>query len=195
MIHRIREAMREGGNGLLGGSGSPVEVDETFIGRNYPKRKGHRGTHHMRKVLSLVDRKTGRSRSVVIDDLKAKTIIPILKKNIAKNTILLTDEGTQYSNLNMDFAQHYTVNHSIGEYVNREYKGIHTNTIEGYFSIFKKGMKGVYQHCGEKHLHRYLSEFDFRYSNRSGLGVDDVQRAENALRGIEGKRITYRGTH
>ena len=101
----------------------------------------------------------------------------------------MTDEAAYYTLVGREFAEHGVVRHNQGEYVRGD---IHTNTIEGYFSIFKRGMKGVYQHCSKRHLHRYLAEFDFRYNRRIALGVDDVERAESALRGIVGKRLTYR---
>jgi len=192
MSHRIREAMRSGSLAPMGGDGGIVEVDETFIGHDQTiKPKGDkrgRGYHHKHKILSLVDRTTGRARSIVVDDLRAKTLVPILRDNIAAEARVMTDEAGQYTHINKDFSEHGVVHHNQGEYGRGE---IHTNTIEGYFSIFKRGMRGVYQHCGKKHLHRYMAEFDFRYSNRQALGVDDHQRADIALRGITGKRLTY----
>ena len=193
MSHRIREAMRTGALAPMGGAGGIVEVDETFIGNDrtqkpHGQKKG-RGYAHKHKVLSLVDRRTGRAHSMVVDDLKAKTLVPILREQINRETRVVTDEAGQYAHLNRDFAEHHFVRHGIGEYGRGE---IHTNTIEGYFSIFKRGMRGVYQHCGKKHLHRYLAEFDFRYNERSALGVADEARAEKALSGAVGKRLTYR---
>ena len=190
MSHRIREAMRSGDLAPMGENGGIVEVDETFIGIDPAKKKSAkaRGAHHKMKVLSLVDRSTGRARSIVVDDLKATTLVPILRENIAKEATVYTDEAGQYSKLADDFAEHDFVRHSAEEYARGN---IHTNTIEGYFSIFKRGMKGVYQHCAKKHLHRYMAEFDFRYSNRKALGIEDSKRADIALRGIVGKRLTY----
>ncbi len=193
MSHRIREAMRNGSLAPMGGSGGTngiVEVDETFIGTE-PGAQKRRGYAHKMKVLSLVDRQTGKARSIVIDDLSAKTVVPILQENIAKEASVMTDEAGQYGKLGESFIEHQTVAHSQDEYV----RGIvHTNTVEGYFSVFKRGMKGVYQHCSKKHLHRYLAEFDFRYNNRSALGCEDTERAHRAMAGIEGKRLTYRRT-
>jgi transposase-like protein len=193
MAHRIREAMRDGALAPFGNNGGAVEVDETFIGHDKAKKprgeKKGRGYAHKHKVLSLIDRGTGRARSMVVDDLKAKTLTPILEENIAREARIMTDEAGQYRHLNKSFAEHHYVRHGQGEYGRGE---IHTNTIEGYFSIFKRGMKGVYQHCGKKHLHRYLAEFDFRYNERAALGVCDAERADRALRGIIGKRLTYR---
>jgi transposase-like protein len=196
MAHRIREAMREGALDVFGGNGAAVEVDETFIGNDRAiKPKGEkkgRGYAHKHKVLSLVDRTKGKARSMVVDDLKAETLVPILRENIAAETRVMTDEAGQYVNLRDDFAEHGVVRHGAGEYVDQDDETIHTNTVEGYFSVFKRGMKGVYQHCTKKHLHRYLAEFDFRYNHRSALGVEDAERANRALQGIVGKRLTYR---
>lgn len=191
MSHRIREAMKSGGNGLLGGMGKIVEVDETFIGHDYSvkprgEKKG-RGFAHKHKVLSLVER-GGKVVSMVVDNLKAKTLIPILKSQIDSQTRIMTDEAGQYSRLDLDFLAHDFVRHNQGEYGRGP---ISTNTVEGFFSIFKRGMKGVYQHCAKRHLHRYVAEFDFRYNERN---VCDEERAETALMGSAGKRLTYRGS-
>ena len=158
LAHRIREAMRSGDLAPFGGKGGIVEVDETFIGnlKGAPKK---RAFHHKMKVLSLVDRETGRCRSMVVDNVHPTTIMPLVRANIDRETFVMTDEAAQYRYVSAEFAGHGFTAHGRGEYV----RGlIHTNTIEGYFSIFKRGMKGIYQHCGEKHLHRYLAEFDFR---------------------------------
>jgi transposase-like protein len=192
--HRIREAMRDGELSPFGSNGGIVEVDETFIGREegVPIKRGYA---HKRKVLSLLDRESGQSRSVVIDDLSARGVVPILKENIAKEARVMTDDAGQYKYLNEHFSEHGAVQHSRGEYVNLAHPDIHTNTVEGFFSIFKRGMKGIYQHCKKQHLHRYLAEFDFRYNNRSALGFEDMERAENLLKGVVGKRLTYQTTH
>ena len=195
MAHRIREAMRDNVPSPMGGPDGTVEVDETFIGRDKSKkRRGQkvgRGHYHMFKVLSLVDRETGRARSMVINNLKAKTIVPILRQNIIRESRVMTDDAGQYRRLRGDFGDHRIVRHNLGEYVNRRDPEVHTNTIEGFFSIFKRGMRGVYQHCGKQHLHRYTAEFDFRYSERK---IEDAERRDLALKGIEGKRLTYRRT-
>jgi transposase-like protein len=191
MSHRIREAMRSEDFTPLGGTGGAVEVDETFIGR----RKGAEvryGYEHKMKVLALIDRDTGRSRSMVVDTVTTAEIAPIVRDNVAREAQLMTDEARHYVKVGREFAGHGVVRHMDGEYVRYEAPLITTNTIEGYFSIFKRGMKGVYQHCGEQHLHRYLAEFDFRYSNRARNGVDDAERADLALTGAVGKRLTYR---
>ena len=187
MVHRIREAMRSGSfKAPLGGEGKKVEADETFIGR----KKGvpvNRGTAHKMPVLSLVER-GGEVRSFPINTTKAKEIGPIVNKHIAKESDLMTDEATQYQPIGKRFASHGWVTHSAGQYVDGP---VHSNTVEGYFSIFKRGMKGVYQHCSEQHLHRYLAEFDFRYNNRVANGINDKERVDNALSGAAGKRLTY----
>jgi transposase-like protein len=194
MSHRIREAMRSGDLSPFGSAGGVVEIDETFIGteptaKNFTPARG--GFHHKMKVLALVDRDTGRSRAMVIDHVHSDIIKPIIRENIDREARLVTDEAVVYRRLGKEFAAHGTVHHGKGEYVRGE---VHTNTIEGYFSIFKRGMKGVYQFCGKQHLHRYLAEFDFRYSNRAALEIDDATRADNLLKGVVGKRLTYERT-
>ena len=191
MTHRIREAMRPTDLPEFGQGGGTVEVDETFIGKK-PGKTVKRGGDHKNKVLALVDRKTGQARSMVVDRLHSSTILPILRANISYQANIRTDEAGHYAHTRVYFAGHETVNHAAEEYVRLSDRSVHTNTIEGFFSIFKRGMKGVYQHCGEQHLHRYLAEFDFRYSERAKLGVNDVERADKALKGISGKRLTYR---
>jgi transposase-like protein len=187
MAHRIREAMRNGSLAPMGGSGKIVEADETYIGRKKGAKK-YRGYEHKRAVLTLVER-DGSARSFHIDHATVKTVTPILQANINRETTLMTDEAGQYYRVGKSFARHETVNHAEDEYARGD---VTTNTVEGYFSIFKRGMKGVYQHCGEQHLHRYLAEFDFRYNNRTSLKVTDMERTSKALAGIEGKRLTYR---
>lgn len=190
MSHRVREAMRDSGIETFGLKGGTVEVDEAFIGHDKTKKphgvKKGRGYEHKSKVLSLVDRTTGRARSIVVDDLKAKTVLPILQANIDREARILTDEAGQYTHVRMHFRDHGFVRHCIGEYVSKLDSTLHTNTIEGFFSVFKRGMKGVYQHCDHNHLNRYLAEFDFRYNNRVALGVDDEARAEKLLSGVGG---------
>ncbi|MBO9503764.1 IS1595 family transposase [Qipengyuania flava] len=191
LLHRIREAMRDGGElPPMGGNGGIVEVDETFIG----KKKGavkRRAFHHKMKVLALVDRDTRKARTMVIDDVKAETLMPLVIANVEREARIMTDEHSGYRDVKHYFAGHGTTSHGKGEYVNFEDRSIHSNTVEGYFSIFKRGMKGVYQHCGEDHLHRYLAEFEFRYNNRAALGCNDTDRSVTALKGIVGKRLTY----
>jgi transposase-like protein len=191
MSHRIREAMRSGSLSPMGGAGKFVEVDETLVGKRdgVPHREAS-GAGDMNVVLTLVNRK-GEARSFHIDQANGETIIPIVRANVSEEAKLATDQATYYTGLEVGFAGHETVNHSIEEWVRGE---ITTNTVEGYFALFKRGMKGVYQHCSEKHLHRYLAEFDFRYNNRSALGVEDVERATKAVVGAKGKRLTYRSS-
>jgi transposase-like protein len=191
MLHRIREAMRVVGMTPMGGAGEIVEADETFIGRIQGEKKRRSGWGHKNAVLTLVQRGGG-ARSFHIDTSVAQ-VHNIVRDNVARDSVLMTDEARHYENVGERFAGYETVTHSDDEYV--RYDGdrvISTNTVEGYYSIFKRGMNGVYQHCSEKHLHRYLAEFDFRYSNRVRLGVDDVERTARAVKGIVGKRLTYR---
>ncbi len=201
MAHRIREAMGDapGTAGPIGGVGKVVEADETYFGkkevqptvssRGTPfrsRRKG--GPAGKRGVVALVER-GGSVRSFHVDTATKESVREILVTNIRRESRLHTDESRLYTKIGKEFAKHETVCHSADEYVRGD---VHTNTIEGYFSIFKRGMKGVYQHCSEKHLHRYLKEFDFRYNNRSALGVEDNERRDIALAKIAGKRLTYR---
>jgi transposase-like protein len=198
MSHRIRESMRGGDLALFGQGGGVVEVDETYIGRDHTiKPKGEkrgRGFHHKNKVLSLVDRNSGQARSFVVDHVDSKTLGPIVRANLAREARLMTDENRAYTLVGREFAAHAIVSHQSGEYVNKHWPGMHTNTIESFFSVFKRGMKGVYQHCAHNHLHRYLAEFDFRYNNRKALGVEDSERADKLLKGVVGKRLTYQTT-
>ena len=189
MSHRLREAMRDVGLEPIGGSGKTVEADETYFGqvKGEPKR---RGVGHKHVVLSLIER-GGSSRSFHVEGTRIADLAPVIRENIARESALMTDEGTWYKEIGREFASHETVKHREDEYVRGE---AHTNTAEGFFSIFKRGMTGVYQHCSEKHLHRYLAEFDFRYSNRARLGVNDAERTERMVKGIVGKRLTYRTT-
>ncbi len=199
LAHRIREAMRAGGlmAPFLGSGGKVVEADETFIGRKEGVKKARAAGHHKNAVLTLVER-GGAARSFHIDGASAGDILPIVRSNLSKEAKLMTDEAGHYKVIAdiENIASHQTVVHSKDEYV--RYDGnnvITTNTVEGYYSVFKRGMKGVYQHCAEKHLHRYLSEFDFRYSNRVALGINDGERADLAIKRAAGKRLTYRQPH
>lgn len=197
MFHRIREAMKPGTDaGALGGSGKIVEADETYIGgkdknkhANKRPKKG-RGGVSKEIVVSLVERE-GSVRSFHVANVSGKTLRPILVQHIHRTSTLMTDEGGQYATFGKEFAAHEKVNHGIGEYVRGPF---HSNTVEGYFSILKRGVIGTYHHVSEAHLKRYLAEFDFRYNERSALGVSDGERADKALQGISGKRLTYRRT-
>jgi len=190
MTHRLREAMRIGNLPPMGGPGSVVEVDETFIGRVEGVPKQRSGSADKNVVLTLVER-GGSARSFHVDSTRRVDVEGIMRANIRKESRLMTDEARHYNAIGREFAGHESVNHHEQEYGRGE---VHTNTVENFYSVFKRGMKGVYQHCSEKHLHRYIGEFDFRYSNRMRLGVDDVERTERAIMGIVGKRLTYRTT-
>lgn len=195
LAHRIREAMRSGELAPFGQGGGVVEVDETFYGQNPKAPKSKMAIRNMNPILTLVDRNTGRAKSIVLEKLDVNQVGQILSVNIAKEAQLMTDEGRLYPVVGKTFAAHTTVNHAQNEYVNKDDATIHTNTVEGFYSIFKRGMRGVYQHCAAHHLHRYAAEFDFRYSNRIALGVDDTARTVEALKGVVGKRLTYRSTN
>lgn len=203
MSHRIREAMRTGGLGPLGGAGQIVEADETYFGskeglaaevrpgtgKPYKKRGG---LLTKRAVFSLVER-GGQVRSFHVAQATKENVTALVNANVAKESKLYTDESRLYTGMGAVFADHQTTKHSAGEYV--RYEGgepIHSNTVESYFSVFKRGMRGVYQHCDEKHLHRYLAEFDFRHNNRIALGIGDVARTAHILEGVAGKRLTYK---
>ena len=199
MGHRIREAMRAGSLAPpMGGAGEVVEVDETVYGRasTYPKgRAKFTSSKHKNVILSLVER-GGEVRSYHVTGATVAEVIPIVERNVHNETAIMTDAAQLYKKRLRGFASHDRVDHSAGEYV-REEEGkplIHSNSVEGYFSVFKRGMRGTYQHCSEKHLHRYLAEFDFRYNNRAKLGVNDEQRAAKMVKGAQGKRLTYRTT-
>lgn len=193
LAHRIREAMREGDLAPFGGNGGDVEVDETYIGRD-PEIEMRRGYNHKLKVLTLVDRESGKARSIHMEKVDAETILEAVNANLAKEARLLTDEAQWYLRVGATQAAHGRVVHSKGEYVSQADPTIHTNTVEGFYSVFKRGMKGVYQQASKKHLHRYLAEFDFRYNYRVALGVNDTARADNILKGVVGRRLTYQTT-
>jgi ISXO2-like transposase domain len=206
MCHRIREAMRDNGNGgfgPLGGEGKIVEADETYFGRAEHKKplrkprttpytkKGWKDKGSARPIVALVER-GGNVRTFHVAHADKATVGGIVSANIAKESRLHTDESRLYTEIGERFDEHETVHHSSGEYVRDD---VHTNSAEGYFSIFKRGMKGIYQHCKEKHLHRYLAEYDFRYNHRVALGHSDIDRTKAAIKGVAGKRLTYHQTH
>jgi len=195
MMHRLREAVTPGPEaGPIGGPGKVVEADETYLLRAAGKRKhpGAGGWGHKMKVLALVER-GGPIRSMRIQDATKAEIGARLRENVHPDSTLHTD-GAQHYKFMHGVAEHETVDHNK-EYVRKGKRGkVHTNTLEGYFSVFKRGLVGTYQHVGEQHLDRYLAEFDFRQNNRAGVGVNDEMRAARALAGIVGKRLTYRGT-
>lgn len=201
MCHRIRAAMADDSGPLspMGGEGEILEADETYFGKQEnpkpsPQRKGRPYIHKgggpagKRAVFALVQR-GGTVRSFHVETANIKNIREAIVRNASRKSILYTDESRLYTNLGKEFAKHETVMHSAEEYVRGD---VHTNTIEGFFGIFKRGMKGVYQHCAEKHLHRYLAEFDHRYNHRAYLGFNDQMRTDSALAKITGKRLTYR---
>lgn len=195
MMHRLREAMREGKfPDPLGGKGKTVEIDETFVGglekNKHRRKRKHVGTGGAGKeaVFSLLER-DGNVRSFHVPAVSAKVLRPILVSQVDRGTFLMTDESGPAKSMGREFKRHQSVNHSIGEYVRGD---AHTNTIEGYFSILKRGITGTYHHVSQQHLKRYLGEFDFRYNERSGLGVSDAERTAKMLQGIVGKRLTYR---
>ena len=189
LAHRIRLAMQVPERTPMGSDGGAVEADETYIGRK-PGSKLQRGWGHKEMVFSLIERE-GSVRSFHISGAKFDQIQNALKNNVSPEAVLVTDDARMYRKLGKEFRAHRVIKHSAKQYVRGQ---THTNTIEGFFSVFKRGMKGVYQHCGSQHLHRYLAEFDFRYNHREALGTDDMQRARDALKGISGKRLTYRRT-
>jgi transposase-like protein len=189
MSHRIREGMINPNAGPIGGTNKAVEVDETYVGGKAKNRKSH--VPKKTAVVALVER-NGEVRAQKVSKVNATNLKPILAKNAQPKSWILTDDSPIYPTISQQFAGHRSVNHSAGEYVRGVFH--HTNTVENFFSILKRGLNGVYHHVGEQHLDRYVAEFGFRYNNRSGLGIDDAQRARNALKGIEGKRLTYRRT-
>jgi transposase-like protein len=197
MAHRIREGMRElfpKDTSPLGGEGKTVEIDETFVGglekNKHRNKRQHAGTGGAGKeaVFSLVER-GGRVRSHHVTEVSAKTLRPILQAHVDAATFIMTDEGGAAKKIGSEFERHGYVNHSIREYVRGD---IHINTAEGYFSVFKRGIYGTFHHISQQHLKRYLAEFDFRYNERSALGINDKMRAAKAVKGVVGKRLTYR---
>jgi transposase-like protein len=204
MCHRIREAMRAGNLGPLGGGGMIVEADETYYGPvdkpqprsrgrvPKPTKGGRSGPANKRPIVALVER-GGNVRTFHVPVATKVEVSKIVRENISKESRLHTDESNLYPDVGATFQGHSTVKHTAGEYVRYDDGEIvHTNSAEGYFSIFKRGMRGVYQHCKEKHLHRYLAEFDHRYNHRTALGYSDIDRTLAAIKGIEGKRLMYR---
>lgn len=198
MAHRIRESMRELSPAPIGGSGKTAEADETFVGgseKNRHKRQRRiqdtGGFQGKEPVFSVVER-GGKVRSHHVPRVNAATLRPILEAQLDKNSVLMTDGEGQYRLLGPMYAKHEAVNHRIGEYVRGD---AHTNTVESYFAILKRGINGTYHHLSQQHLKRYLCEFDFRYNERSALEVTDGERADKVLRGSIGKRVTYQETN
>jgi len=206
MAHRIREAMKEdvSSSGPIGGEGKTVEADETYIGKRETPRNskrprkdpytksGRSGGAQKRIVVGLVER-GGKARMFHLNDATKETVRDVLVRNVDRSSTLYTDESRLYTETGKEYDTHRTVKHSAKEYARREGDVVvHSNTIENVFSVFKRGMIGVYQHCGEAHLHRYLAEFDFRYNRRAALKISDTERHDQLLAMIEGKRLTYR---
>ena len=197
MAHRIREGMREAlPEGGLGGPNKVVEIDETYVGgkeanKHKSKRRtdGARGSVDKAPILSLIER-DGSVRSFHVANVTATMLRPIIVTHVNRASYLMTDDARVYDGVGREFKGHGTVNHSAEEYVRAGFW--HTNTVENYFSILKRGIIGVYHHVSEAHLHRYAVEFDFRYNRREAVGIDDAARADAAIKGIAGKRLTYR---
>jgi transposase-like protein len=192
MAHRIREMMKRKDDMFtppMGGEGKTIEADETYVGRK-PGTKVRPGAGHMNAVAALVER-GGEARSFHVPNVRGETLRAVIANHASRDSHLRTDELPAYKEIGWNFASHETVKHSADEYVRGD---AHTNTVEGFFSILKRGINGIYQHVSEEHLKRYLAEFDFRYSNRVALGVDDEMRAARIVTGAKGKRLTYRTT-
>jgi transposase-like protein len=199
MSHRIREAMNDPNPEPIGGPGKVVEADEACKGKATPQprsrgripnptKSGKSGPADKRPVVALVER-GGEARAVHVPQVTAKNVREVLVSLADRRSRLHTDESRLYPALGKEFASHETVQHSTGEYARGD---VTTNSVEGYFGILTRGLIGVYHHCGEQHFQRYLDEFTFRYNHRTKLGFTDSERAVEALRGIEGKRLTYR---
>jgi len=195
LAHRIRAAMDADKTAPMGGEGGQVQADETYYGNTSKRSKSYRkGLKRKAAVAGLVDPDTGEARAFHMElGVGANVVREILVKNASRKSTLVSDESALYKRVGDEFNAHETVWHAANEHVNK--MGFTTNNVENFFGVFKRGMRGTYIHCGEQHLQRYLNEFTFRYSNRSGLGVGDVERAALALKGIEGKRLTYRRPH
>ena len=190
MTHRIREAMKSGALGPLGGLDKTIEADETYYGQKDGVRRNKRGPHHKHAIFALVERK-GQVRSFHIPSVTGENVRGILRAHASHLSTVYTDESHVYHKLARDFYEHDSVSHKTGEYARGP---VSTNTIEGYFSILKRGLIGTYHHVSEAHLQRYVTEFDFRYNHRTAMGYTDDMRANAVLRELGGKRLTYKTT-
>jgi hypothetical protein len=195
MAHRIREAMAPGKNaGPLGGEGKIVEADTTYVGgKEKNKHRNKRNSKNIggagKQIVHTLVERGGRARSNHIANVSGKTLRPVVMKQVDRASTLMTDTAGGYMAMGKEFARHEMVDHGIGEYVRGD---AHSNTVESYFATFKRGIVGTYHNVSEAHLKRYLAEFDFRYNERMALGIDDAERTTRAIKGAEGKRITYR---
>jgi len=196
LTHRIRAIMKPAeSSGPLGGEGRTIEADVTYVGRKPMTKAKRGGGSNMNPVFSLIERDGG-ARSVHMPNVRVENLGGALDNHASGKSDLMTDEAAAFAQLGWNFASHQSVNHSKDEYVRRERdRIITTNGVEGFFSILKRGIYGVYQHVSEAHLQRYLTEFDFRYSNREKLGINDAARASIALKGAKGRRLTYETTN
>ena len=196
MTHRIREAMTPNNPGKLGSGGGTVEADETYWGTSPRSKKaqairkagGKVSGNDKQKIISLVER-NGSVRSFHVASINGATLKKALHDHIAKDAHLMTDDLHMYRRIGKHFASHEAVNHSKGEYARGH---VSTNTVESFFALFKRGLVGTFHHVSPKHLERYLNEFDFRYNARTSMGYTDTERANLALKGVTGKRLTYR---
>jgi transposase-like protein len=192
MMHRLREAMIVSNLGPMGSAGGAVQADETYHLNTSKRAKGYKKGHSNKaSIVALIDEDKGQVRTFhVKKGVTVEKIQEILFTNVMRKATLVTDEAGLYKSIGKAYGDHQTMNHTGREYVNAA--GFTTNNVENFFGVFKRGMRGTYTFCGEQHLQRYLTEFEFRYNNRSGLGITDGERTAIALKGIEGKRLTYR---
>jgi transposase-like protein len=195
MMHRLREAMIVANPGPMGAAGGNVQADETYhLNTSKRAKRYKRGHSNKASIVALVDEDTGTVRTFHVEKgVNIGKIQDILFQNVVRKATLVTDESRLNTEMGKEFSDHQTMKHTAAEYVNS--LGFTINNVENFFGVFKRGMRGTYTFCGEQHLQRYLTEFQFRYNNRSGLGVTDGERAVAALKGIEGKRLTYRPTN